>query len=123
MRACRRTGRGTRRRGPLGERLEENIPTGHIEAPLLIAQGLSDDLVLPSEQEKYVQERCRSGQRMEYRTYEGFDHVGVVLDPSSPLVCDLGAWTQERFDGVKQPDGCRTVTAKRAAKGVSSVGS
>jgi hypothetical protein len=56
--------------GPLGERLKENIPTGAIAAPpLMIAQGLTDNLVLPSEQEKYVKARCAAGQQVDYRTY------------------------------------------------------
>jgi hypothetical protein len=36
---------------------------------------------------------CAAGQRLEYRTYKGFDHVGVVGDPKSPLPRDLVAWT------------------------------
>jgi len=93
--------------GALGKRLAENIPTGHIAAPLLIAQGLSDALVLPSVQKRYVDARCAAGQSLEYRTYKGFDHVGVVADPSSPLIPDLIAWTKARFAGTPQPSGCR----------------
>lgn len=32
--------------GPLGKRFEDSIPAGPIAAPLLIAQGLGDHLVL-----------------------------------------------------------------------------
>jgi hypothetical protein len=97
-------------RGPLQERLQENVPTGHIEAPLMIAQGLADALVLPKVQRQYVDERCSDGQQIEYRAYGGFDHVGIVLDPTSPLPEELVAWTQDRFDGKPQRPGCRTVT-------------
>jgi uncharacterized membrane protein HdeD (DUF308 family)/pimeloyl-ACP methyl ester carboxylesterase len=95
--------------GPLGARLEENVPTGAIEAPLLVGQGLSDVLVLPDLQKQWAEERCSEGQALEYRTYEGFDHVGVVVDPASPLPDDLVAWTQDRFDGAAPPSGCTTV--------------
>jgi uncharacterized membrane protein HdeD (DUF308 family) len=95
--------------GPLGARLEENVPTGRIDAPLLIGQGLTDVLVLPSVQKQFVAERCADGQALEYRTYKGFDHVGVVLDPASPLPDDLVTWTQDRFDGKPLRAGCTTV--------------
>jgi hypothetical protein len=45
------------------------------------------------------------------RTYEGLDHVGAVVDPKSPLVPDLLAWTQVRLDGTPPPAGCRTTTS------------
>ncbi len=64
--------------GALGKRLEENIPKAAIEAPLLIVQGLADPLILPSMQRRYVDRLCRSGLRLEYRTYDGVDHVEVV---------------------------------------------
>jgi uncharacterized membrane protein HdeD (DUF308 family)/alpha-beta hydrolase superfamily lysophospholipase len=95
--------------GALGARLKENIPLGAIVAPLLIGQGLADGLVRPAEQERYVARLCASGQALQYRTYEGFDHVGLVLDPASPLVPDLLAWTQDRLDGRPQGSGCQTV--------------
>lgn len=95
--------------GPLGRRLTENIPTGRIDASLMIAQGLSDALVLPDIQKRYVDGLCVNGQSLEYRTYKGFDHVGVVLDPESPLLPDLIAWTKDRLAGTAPPSGCETV--------------
>jgi pimeloyl-ACP methyl ester carboxylesterase len=92
--------------GQLGERFKENVPTGHIAVPLLIGQGLSDDLVLPTVQERFVRERCAAGQPLEYRTYAGRDHVSVVA-PDSPE--DLMRWTRDRFSAVPIEGGCRTV--------------
>lgn len=94
--------------GPLGARLAENIPTGTIEAPLMIAQGLTDALVQPAEQQTYVSARCASGQQLEYRTYAGLDHVGVVLNPSSALRADLIEWTEARLRGETPRPGCTT---------------
>lgn len=96
--------------GPLGVRLQENVPAGDIAAPLLIAQGLADDLVLPPLQEAYVAARCAAGQRLEYRTYPGLDHVGLVLDGSSAAVPDLVAWTKDRLAGQPQAPGCANVS-------------
>jgi pimeloyl-ACP methyl ester carboxylesterase len=91
--------------GALGRRLAENTPTGPITAPLLIAQGLHDHLVMPSMQRSYVNRLCHSGQSVEYRTYRGRDHLSLVW-PGSRLVPNLLAWTQARFAGSPEASGC-----------------
>ncbi|MHA7618945.1 lipase family protein [Cellulosimicrobium cellulans] len=93
--------------GALGERLAENVPTGAVEAPLLVAQGASDPLVLPSTQDAYVGERCAAGQPVDYRTYEGRDHVGLV-QADSPLAPDLVRWTEARLAGEPPTPTCTT---------------
>jgi acetyl esterase/lipase len=94
--------------GPLRERLEENTPRGSVPAPLLIAQGSTDALVLPDVQEKFVLTRCGAGQSLEYRTYANRDHMALVA-PDSPLIEDLVRWTKERLEGVPTEPGCRTI--------------
>jgi uncharacterized membrane protein HdeD (DUF308 family)/pimeloyl-ACP methyl ester carboxylesterase len=92
--------------GALGQRLAENTPTSRIQAPLLVAQGETDPLVLPSIQHAYVQRRCSlGGGPLEYKTYPGRDHVGVV-DPDSALIPDLIAWTTDRINGQPAPSNC-----------------
>lgn len=91
--------------GPLGERLVENTPRGPISAPLLIGQGAADGLILPATQDVYVEALCADGQRVDYRQYAGYDHVGLVR-AGSPLVPELFAWTESRFDGDPLADGC-----------------
>lgn len=82
--------------GALGSRLEENVPKGPIDAPVLLAQGETDNLVLPSIQDRFVEERCASGQAIDYRKYANRDHLELVA-PDSPFVPDLVRWTQQRF--------------------------
>lgn len=89
--------------GPLGDRLDENVPTLPIDAPLFIAQGGADPLILPSVQEKYVAERCAAGQAMIFREYPGRDHLSVVAD-DSPYSADVLAWTDDRFAGKPQTE-------------------
>lgn len=91
--------------GPLGKRLEENMPTGYIDAPLFIAQGATDQLILPKVQEKYVKDRCAEGQALAYKEYEGRGHLSVVAD-DSPYTADLQAWTNDRFAGKPQANTC-----------------
>jgi alpha-beta hydrolase superfamily lysophospholipase len=91
--------------GPLGQRLAENTPSAIIPAPVLIAQGEADDLVLPGVQQGYIAARCRAGQPIDYRTYAGRDHISVVA-PDSPLAADLLAWTRDRFDAKPAHSTC-----------------
>jgi hypothetical protein len=84
--------------GPLLQRLEENVPTLPIEAPVLLAQGGADGLIVPTMQDNYVTSRCAAGQPIDYRTYPGLDHIPLV-EADSPLLPDLFAWTEARFDG------------------------
>jgi pimeloyl-ACP methyl ester carboxylesterase len=91
--------------GPFGERLAENIPNGPLRQPLLVAQGLADDLVRPDVQSRFVSERCDAGEGLEYRTYAGRDHLSVVA-PDSPLTRDLVQWTQDRLDKIPMSANC-----------------
>lgn len=95
--------------GPLGTRLEENTPGEIIPAPVLIAQGEADDLVSPEVQMQYVRARCTAGQKIEFRTYAGRDHVSLVAS-DSPLGPELLSWTRARFEGKPAEDTCNKVT-------------
>lgn len=92
-------------RGALHDRLVENVPSGEIDAPLLLGQGEADSLVVPSAQEEYVDARCAAGYAVDYRTYPGLDHVPLV-EPESPAVADAIAWTQQRLAGDPPSDTC-----------------
>ena len=91
--------------GPLATRLDQNAPRAEIEAPLLIGQGETDGLVLPGVQAAYVAARCDAGQPVDYRTYPGRGHVPLV-EADSPLIPELLAWTQARFDGAAPTPTC-----------------
>ena len=95
--------------GALGERLRENAPNAPIDVPLLIAQGLADDVIEPMVNDDYVAERCAAGQALEYWRVPGRDHGGIVA-PDSPIEGPLIAWTRDRFAGVPQAPGCRQAT-------------
>jgi len=68
--------------GPLGARLDANVPRLPIAAPVLLAQGTTDPLVLPDVQGRYVEARCAAGQPIDHRTYAGRDHLSVLADDS-----------------------------------------
>ena len=92
--------------GEFGRLLRANSPTARIDAPVLVAQGLSDILVPPSVQEGWVAERCAGGQAIDYREYAGLTHTTLVL-PASPLMDELVQWAQDRLAGKPAGDNCR----------------
>lgn len=87
-------------------RLKENAATQPIGAPLLIAQGAADTVVPAAVIDRYVDARCRAGQRLEYWRFAGRDHMGVV-QANSPLIGKMMTWTKARFAGEPQPTGCK----------------
>ena len=84
--------------GPLATRLTQNVPRGPFDAPLLIAQGGSDSLIVPEVQAGFVAGLCSAGNDVEHRSYPGRDHVALVR-ADSPLLPELIDWTGDRFDG------------------------
>jgi len=89
----------------LQARLEQNTPNGPIQAPVVIAQGLSDVVVPPPVTDAYVEERCAAGQRLEYWTFAGRDHL-TIIQPGTPLEDMLIKWTTARFANDPQAIGC-----------------
>src|SRR5213595_4027522 len=77
----------------LQARLEQNTADGLIQAPVAIAQGLSDTVVPSSATDVYVEERCSAGQRLEYWTFAGRDHFTIV-QPGIPLRDLLIGWSE-----------------------------
>jgi pimeloyl-ACP methyl ester carboxylesterase len=89
----------------LQARLEQNTADGLIKAPVVIAQGLSDNVVPSRATDAYVEERCSAGQQLEYWTFAGRDHFTIV-HPGSPIEELLIRWTTARFANEPQASGC-----------------
>ena len=94
--------------GALDQPLEQNTPTGLIEAPLLIAQGETDQIVLPAMQRNYTHQLRTAGQPLDYRTFRGLDHISLV-GKDSPLIAQLITWTQNRLDAKPASNDCPAV--------------
>ena len=90
---------------PLQARLEQNAADRPIQAPVVVAQGLSDIVVPPSATDAYVEERCAAGQRLEYWTFADRDHL-TIIQPGTPLEDLLIRWTTARFANKPQATGC-----------------
>ncbi|WP_434722211.1 lipase family protein [Mesorhizobium sp. RIZ17] len=81
------------------------MPSAPIDVPVLIAQGVEDDLVPARVQQAYVAQRCSAGQKIDYRQFDGRGHLSLVAD-GSPLEAGLIAWTEDRFDGAPATPNC-----------------
>lgn len=89
----------------LEARLEQNTADGPIQAPVVIAQGLSDNVVPSTATDAYVEERCSVGQQLEYWTFAGRDHF-TIAQAGAPLEKLLIGWTTARFANEPQSSGC-----------------
>lgn len=93
--------------GPLGKRLRENTPTAAVEgAPLLVAQGTGDEVIDIAITKKWVREQCAAGYKLDFRTYPGLSHMGVLDGTTSALPKQLAAWTADRFAGKPATNTC-----------------
>ena len=71
-------------------------------APLLVLQGLADDIVYKTFTDMYVKRVCAIGDTVEYRTFSGVDHYGGVK--ASKL--DVLSWIDQRLAGDAAPSTC-----------------
>ncbi len=91
--------------GPLGKRLDENIPAGPWSAPLFIGQGEADEVIAYRINENFVAGLCSRDADVEFRGYPGGTHMSV-LEEGSRLSSDVVAWTQDRLAGRPSTPSC-----------------
>jgi pimeloyl-ACP methyl ester carboxylesterase len=93
----------------LAARMAENTPLGPFAVPVLIVQGLDDEVVFPAATDAWVAARCADGVTLEYWRLPGQDHRSIVA-PGSPLEDPLITWTQQRFAGDTPAEECTEST-------------
>jgi alpha-beta hydrolase superfamily lysophospholipase len=76
-------------------------------APLLVAQGAADQLVLRPLTDAWVATECATGDVIDYRVYDGADH-GSIIDAARK---DVVAWMAARLRGTAPRDTCSTPTS------------
>jgi hypothetical protein len=87
-------------------RLAANRARAPGRVPVVVAQGLGDFVVPAIATEQWVGAECAAGRALEYWTFAGPDHAGIVRT-GSPLEGPLVAWTTARFAGEAVPADCR----------------
>lgn len=84
-------------------RLAENSPDpAGVVVPLLVAQGLTDEIVAPAITEAWTADRCVTGAPTDWRTFPDVDHTAIV----GPGGAAAFAWTADRFDGRPPAQRC-----------------
>jgi len=71
-------------------------------APLLVAQGAADRLVVPALTDAWVDKACALRDVVDYRVYDGADHGSVVEAARSDVV----DWVAARVDGDASRNTC-----------------
>jgi hypothetical protein len=71
-------------------------------APMLVYQGLSDDVVYKVFTDQYVKKACALGDTVEYKTFSGKDHY----EENAAAEKDVLEWMQARLAGVAAPSTC-----------------
>ena len=78
-----------------------NRPAG---APVLVVQGEADQLVLRPLSDGWVRKACAAGDVVDYRTYPGADHAGII----SAARTDVLDWLATRVKGEAVANACST---------------
>jgi alpha-beta hydrolase superfamily lysophospholipase len=76
-----------------------SVPTA---APMLVYQGLSDDVVYKVFTDAYVKKACALGNTVDYQTFSGSDHYSE----NEVAEKDVLEWMQARQAGVPAPSSC-----------------
>jgi len=71
-------------------------------APIFVGQGLADVDVLPSITQAAVGQMCKEGDKVEYKTYSGLDHDGLVFGSFADQI----SWIGSRFAGAAAESNC-----------------
>lgn len=83
--------------------MEDQTPTAFPkDVPLLVDQGLRDNVVLPNTTELLVKRQCDSGARVAARWYPSANHLSVVSQAQS----DFTGWIASRFAGDAASSSC-----------------
>ena len=75
------------------------------DIPVFIAQGTTDELVLPTVTVDYIRKLCRAGSKVRFVSLPGIGH-GVVARNSANAAVD---WMADRFAGHASPDDCNSI--------------
>jgi hypothetical protein len=96
-------------------RLGEDSPsTVARDIPLLVAQGLTDDLVRRAVTEAFVSGRCADGASIELDTYADTGHFALRAT-AAPSVAE---WLLARLGGTPAPSGCSTASDEQPARAI-----
>lgn len=83
--------------------IQQSAPVLDKNIPVLIVQGLKDNIVLPGATAQYVQTACRQGSNIQVLWYPQGDHIRMA-QVAGPVVSD---WLQKQFLGQPNQRNCQ----------------
>lgn len=94
---------GAATKAPWSDLLQRNTPgNAPIRAPVFVAQGTGDTLVIPSTTTELVNQMCKQGDTVQYQQYPGVTHPLIGLAAAADMV----TWIGQRFAGQPAPSNC-----------------
>jgi acetyl esterase/lipase len=86
--------------------LADNTPgTLPTTIPIFLAQGTTDNLVLPKITLAYMAKLCKAGSAVELDSLQGIGHLYAGRDSATAAI----NWIADRFQGIAPPSSCDTV--------------
>lgn len=80
----------------------QNVPSDHIQAPLLITQGAKDSAIVPQFTYATFRALCQNGTKADMKVYPGDDHNSLLWTARTETV----SWMNDRMEGKPAPNGC-----------------
>lgn len=81
---------------------EESVPQAKTSVPVMIGQGLQDDIVLPEWTNTTVSRACHLGDKLDFRVYPTAGHADI----GRPAAADVQEWIADRFGGKPARNAC-----------------
>ncbi|MEH5010028.1 lipase family protein [Phytobacter diazotrophicus] len=89
-----------------------DMPSARFTAPLFLATGLADRTLSPYHQYAAVAALCAAGNPLEWKTYQGITHNGIV----NTAFADELTFVQAVLAGKPRPDSCGTLVVPGKAQ-------
>ncbi|MFZ1362592.1 MAG: alpha/beta fold hydrolase [Candidatus Nanopelagicales bacterium] len=80
----------------------DNVPSDHIETPLLITQGDQDTAIVPEFTYATFRALCENGTKADMKVYPGDDHNSLLWTARTETI----SWMNDRMEGKPAPNGC-----------------
>lgn len=88
---------------PWADMMNLNIPRAVLyPAPVFVGQGAADLVIAPQAAQAFVKRLCDAGNRVQFRSYPGADHLGVIKESTN----DVLAWLGARRKHQEAPSNC-----------------
>ena len=79
-----------------------NVPSDHLQMPLLITQGAKDSAIVPQFTYATFRALCQNGTKADMKVYPDDDHNSLLWTARTETI----SWMNDRMADVPAPNGC-----------------